>query len=535
MNEEEEAKLTELNKKILEIKKKIQLSEGQRRALFEDCEAERKFNADEILKLKKEISNLIVVLHQSKSPVAKYRIKNRRLEEIVGPLTEKTCNQVKEVLDLHIIDLGKKLDLLIYRIKKRRKYMAQLGAEYQKLASRFEKRELTIKVDRPVKKSTSEIQHNIHAVEVQIREAVYIKNKYADIRKSLKDDASKFESRIKALEDELQLQGSDVQKLQKIMEEATKRRGRARGLLLKEEKLASLAANQREQESAEGRRLVSERKVELEKLEKRLFLSGKLPLRPEPEGAEADVEDEKSSTPPHPVESKAQEFEQLKRATGGTSTQEVLKRFEGQRETQNRLNELRSKSEIEKRTIERNIEDLKTKLDGYKYSESQDAEKKTTEMDRIQAEILRQQALSETYKEEKASKEQAITSVLLSLHGFRLLANPLSVPENDPEKMLKAIFKDIENVVRKYERFRMSDKGEEGAENIEDALPAPYSGLIRRTPLPQTVGSPSPVPQPGSEDEEEVPSRGFLKRQAQLVIDAKSRRRNLRIQLPKRN
>lgn len=88
-------------------------------------------------------------------------------------------------------------------------------------------------------------------------------------------------------------------------------------------------------------------------------------------------------------------------------------------------------------------------------------------------------------------------------------------------------------------------------EHVEANLPTPYSGLIRRTPLPQMMGTPSPGPPPGnahndakekskivlagSEDEEEVPSRSFLKRQAQLVIDAKSRRRNLRIQLPKRN
>lgn len=35
-----------------------------------------------------------------------------------------------------------------------------------------------------------------------------------------------------------------------------------------------------------------------------------------------------------------------------------------------------------------------------------------------------------------------------------------------------------------------------------------------------------------SDEEEEVPSRAFLKRQAQLVVDAKSRRKNIRM-LPK--
>lgn len=61
--------------------------------------------------------------------------------------------------------------------------------------------------------------------------------------------------------------------------------------------------------------------------------------------------------------------------SGGTSTQEVLDKFQAQKQTQNRLNELRNKSETDKRTIEKRIESLRAKLDEYKYSESRDADK----------------------------------------------------------------------------------------------------------------------------------------------------------------
>ncbi|XP_030756347.1 uncharacterized protein LOC115882426 [Sitophilus oryzae] len=527
-------KMPELNKKIAEIKKKIQLSEGQRRAVFEDCEAERKSNADEIIKLKKEISGLITVLHESRSPTAKYHLKDRRIEEIVGPLTDKTCVEVKEQLDLHIIDKCKQLDLLKYQMKKRRKYITELGTDYHKLVSKEEKKELQKKVEEPLKKSASEIQNSIHAVEVQIREAVHIRNKYNDIKRSLKDDASKFESTIKALEEE-----SGRSKLNYIMEETTKRRGKARGNLLREEKIASSAANQREAEAAQGRRLVSERKNELEKLEKRLFLSGKLPPRPVPEGAEADGEDDGSTPLQHPVEAIAQEFEQLKKATGGSTSQEVLERFQAQRDTQERLNELRQKSENEKKTMEKTVETLKNKLEGYKYSEVKEAERKSGEMERLVSEIETQRKRSEAYRQAKASKDRALSTVLQGLHGLRLLANPLAIPESNPSDIVQGILQDIRNVMDKYERCRVLEQEEEEGHEVievpEDNLPAPYSGLIRKTPQPQMTGSPSPAPPPGSEDEEEVPSRGYLKRQAQLVIDAKSRRKNVRIQLPKRN
>lgn len=61
------------------------------------------------------------------------------------------------------------------------------------------------------------MQNNIHAVEVQIREAIHIRNKYSNIRRSLKDDAAKFESRIKALEEEIEQQNADISKLNKVV------------------------------------------------------------------------------------------------------------------------------------------------------------------------------------------------------------------------------------------------------------------------------------------------------------------------------
>jgi hypothetical protein len=35
------------------------------------------------------------------------------------------------------------------------------------------------------------------------------------------------------------------------------------------------------------------------------------------------------------------------------------------------------------------------------------------------------------------------------------------------------------------------------------------------------------------EDEDEIPTRGFLKRQAQVIIDAKSRRKGFRVAVPR--
>ncbi|XP_073967734.1 coiled-coil domain containing protein 151 [Bombus fervidus] len=55
-----EDKLNDLNKKITEIKKKIQLSEGQRKATFEEYEAKKHEYAEKIATLKQSVKELYV-------------------------------------------------------------------------------------------------------------------------------------------------------------------------------------------------------------------------------------------------------------------------------------------------------------------------------------------------------------------------------------------------------------------------------------------------------------------------------------------
>ncbi|KAJ8985695.1 hypothetical protein NQ317_014344 [Molorchus minor] len=542
-------KLSELNKKIAEVKKKIQLSEGQRKALFEDCETERKSNSGQILKLKREITQLVTVLHDSTSITAKYRIRNKRIVKITGPLADKTVDEVQQMLDLQVIDLTKKLDLLRYRVKQRKNYLADLGIKYRSLLTEHDKKELTRKIERPVKKSTSELQNAIHAIEVQIREAMHIKNRYLDIRQSLKNDSDKYDSNIKKLEEDIAAQKQDIEKLQTIMDEATRMRSIARDNLLKEEKAANQAAALREREASEGRRLVNERKFELELLERRIFQVGKIPPRPEPEGAEDNAADEeRSPTPPHPLEVLTHKFEILKQATEPARNNlpkyvkiyravRVRRRFYSdlgpKKETQKRLTILRTKSETEKSKLERKLDSLTLKLDSYKYAEVKEAERKVGEMDRIQDQIRENTERSCQYREEKEEKDKALKAINSGLQGLYLCINPLAATDSEPLLTLQNIKDELNVILRRIEEVPCEVEEKPTAEIYDEKwLPAPYSCLIRRTPLPATGVSPAPPPQ-GSDDEEDVPSRAYLKRHAQIVVDAKTRRKKM--QLPKRS
>ena len=54
-------------KQMAEMKKKIQLVEGERKAIFEDCESEKQENKDKIKKLKDEVKQLQVRIKVAKS------------------------------------------------------------------------------------------------------------------------------------------------------------------------------------------------------------------------------------------------------------------------------------------------------------------------------------------------------------------------------------------------------------------------------------------------------------------------------------
>lgn len=91
--------------------------EGQRKAIFEISEAERKANADEIIRLKKEIGELVVSLKENRCDVFGDRALTKRIQSIIGPIDKKTSEEVKELIDLQIVDKSKQLNLLRYRIK----------------------------------------------------------------------------------------------------------------------------------------------------------------------------------------------------------------------------------------------------------------------------------------------------------------------------------------------------------------------------------------------------------------------------------
>ncbi|XP_073961248.1 outer dynein arm-docking complex subunit 3-like [Choristoneura fumiferana] len=210
---ETEDRLTSINTKIFEIKKKIQLSEGQRKSNFEESEAEKQQNCDLIDTLKKEIKLRLRELAQARVVVGEDEVQVKKYLSSVCPIGSKNSDQIINNLDLKVIEQRKVLDLLKYEKRSKKLKLRELEKEYEQLLIAASRRIVTTKTS-PTRKHASHLENEIHKVLIQWTEAELVKKKYHSIRQALIDDSVKFESSLTRIEDLLQKQKEEISKLE---------------------------------------------------------------------------------------------------------------------------------------------------------------------------------------------------------------------------------------------------------------------------------------------------------------------------------
>lgn len=95
-------------------------------------------------------------------------------------------------------------------------YLKTLAEEYRDTIAITLKKVSPDKLTEPLKRSVRDLQNNIHAVEVQLKEAGHVRVRYKSIRLTLLDDSGRFEGNIKTIEEELKSQRFDIDKLQEV-------------------------------------------------------------------------------------------------------------------------------------------------------------------------------------------------------------------------------------------------------------------------------------------------------------------------------
>lgn len=387
-------------KSIAEYKKKVLLVEGKKKAYHEEWEEEKKLNAEQVAELKKSIKELNSKLsYVNRPPTGKCGglaqnipppglAPKEVLHKVDLPPGAKTAEEAVEVFDLKKIDLQKQIDWNHDRYITRQRTFNKLVEEYQNLVASngsAKRSELSAPVPETVEedfnaKLICHLENEIHRVSVQWMEAEHIRKKYRAIKGSLMNDSENFESSLTELEQAIEVQKTEMAKLQQIYEEAIQMRDATKQLLQKQEQQAHLNGKLREKQAMDYRRQADERKADLERLERKIFSSGKTLVHQDSVGSgtgelqtgKTELDSERSGV--EGTNTLEGTFRNIMEVTGATETAEVLDRFLAQREATTRLSYLRSSTETSKKNLEDERESLTAKLDAFRFADIKENE-----------------------------------------------------------------------------------------------------------------------------------------------------------------
>ncbi|XP_075979320.1 coiled-coil domain containing protein 151 [Anticarsia gemmatalis] len=551
---ESEDRLTTINTKIFEIKKKIQLSEGQRKSNYEENEAEKQQNNDLIDTLKKEIKLRLTELAQARTVIGEEEVQIKKYLNEVCPVGSKSADQIIHNLDLKVIEQRKMLDLLKYERGSKKKKLTGLEKEYEYLLIEANKGILVkSKNSSKARKNVSHLENEIHKVLIQWTEAELVKKKYISIRQALIDDSVKFESSLSNIESLLGKQREEIAKLEKVREEAAEMRLRATAATAAEAARAHDAEHARVSERAYFAQRFAERKRELEKLEKRVFPpQARAVVRQE---STRSTEGEAVSEELSAIQQMEDIFQKLMKLTGVTDSEEVFDRFRAQRETSQRLAYLQQTTEEEKLELEQTQTTLMAELEAFKFASVKDKDEGQDQITALKEEIEEENQIYAELEKKMDELETLLLEIKRLLYELCKLLDIIpepSMPEwtaepRDVQELVMVLQVRYDKACAKLEEVkeRQKDTTIIMVPSNPTSAAASVAGMSmhshstpkeseKNIPTYKELVQKEPSKGPPSEDEEDIPSRCYLKRQAQLIVDTKCRRKGFRLPYPRK-
>lgn len=289
--------------------------------------------------------------------------------------------------------MKKQTDMINSKFQKRQEYFDKLVEEYQVLLTYKQNRSgnvvppETLEED-STRKQITHLENEIHRTSVQWMEAEHIRKKYRGIKSALMNDSEKFESSLLELEQAIMEQQAEINKLEAIHKEAMSMRDTTKYILQRQEMASNCSNRARDRQAIDFRRRVEDRKVELEKLERKIFSTGKTVVHQDSVNSDTGEKADDPIAKTKDETSKMQDvFKKLMHATGVSSPNEIVDRFLAQKEALQRLNYLRTVTENEKKQLQSQRELMSAELDEFKFADTGESDVNQEELERLKKEI----------------------------------------------------------------------------------------------------------------------------------------------------
>ncbi|XP_076871441.1 coiled-coil domain-containing protein 151 isoform X3 [Brachyhypopomus gauderio] len=532
-----------IHDQIAELQRKIQLLEGDRSAYYESSQTTIKKNRDTILQLRQENKLLHKKLAEALAgdeQVIREAFQSRGSDK--AAFRNMSAKAAVQVLDQKVCDKMKKLNALKYTTETSRRRLDELHAQYERV--RTERRGPPSKEDTMNEGDSADVlpQKNLRVLEnrlekaqLKCQEAEHIMLSYLKLKQHLQEESLSFQSRLDQLEEEILHQKQELRELQVMNNDAHLAKDSAKAELQQQEELVYGERRKREVILNRYKKQVEERHAQAERGERR---AQRAAVHPDELSSEAQYSTTGGGEEEAAMSSFEEAFHRIREATGVTDTQEVVDRFISQQDTQRHLHEMKVQNEAILQHLKEEKDSLDTQFQELKYSGESKLTSGRQMLEECKRHLQKEQQRCDSARETLDRLSHTLNTVCAGVEHLtdKLQHIPLQmggaedVEVDSSERILKLLQQAEWKLRQVQEELQDKDLPAVLKDMEDEEFPASIEGKLplynTRITLPETQRlDPYDEDEDSGDDEGDIITRASLKRQSQLIIDSKTKRK----------
>uniref|UniRef100_A0AAQ6IBY5 ODAD1 central coiled coil region domain-containing protein n=1 Tax=Anabas testudineus TaxID=64144 RepID=A0AAQ6IBY5_ANATE len=516
--------------------------EGDRTAFYESSQSTIKKNREVILQLRQDNKRLYRKLAEANAGderIIKVAFQNRGLEK--DAYRNMSVKEALTTLDQRVLSKTKRLNALKHTTQTYQQRLEELKTEYQRMKP--EGSSETQSADGRARKKEEDamnlraLENSLEKTQFKCKEAENIMTNYLKLKSHLQEESLTFQGQLDSLEAEILKHREELHNLQVMNNDAQLSKETAKTELQQQEELLYKERKERETIIASYRKKVEERKAQAEKVDRRTQRTTMQPdeLSSEPQRSTTRMGGEEEKV----ISTFEEAFRRIKEATGVTDIQEIVERFISQKETHQQLEKLKVENETVLQQLKEQKELLTQQFQDVKYSGEAKLSSGRQMLEEHEQHLQTQQQRCDMAKERLDWLVKILSTVRA---GVEHLADKLQhitlsedivaevSPDSDEfvvelmtqcELKLQLLLeelqgKDLAAIMKEMEE-------EEFYVRIEGKLPS-YNTRVK-LPEDQRLDLFDEEDESEEDDEADIISREALKRQSQLIIESKSKKK----------
>jgi len=542
---------------ISELNKKLQLHEGDLKAYIEASNTEINQNNEQIASLRhenKQLHRRLADVINGDDKVIDKALGDRKIEK--QALKSKPGREAVQIIDQKVCDSIKRLNALKAETERKRKKLSELQTREHLMTKDMNRQLSTSRGESEKAKSKRNIENQLDKAVLKQREAEHVKALYQKIKNALSSQALTFHSTLEEKEHRIAEADQELKRVKEMLVAAQMARDQAKQKLNENEE--SLIRERRERERAlQELRLRAEEKRGAEAIERRATRmesrTGSTPVNADPNQAVQVSSQE--------LELKIKDYEviysRIKDATGVSSIDEAVSRFESQGETSRHLQNLKLENENKIAQLKEERLTLEQNFNAFKYSDAESLAKADTEFLAAQKELEEHKSLTVEFQEKLERQNKLLLNVR---SGVQHLADKLDFVEGklpDQDSSDDLANQDVDLVAQISDILQRSggridqlieSLGEDGLQGAKEKAGndltqwainrveeiSPFSTI--KSPGAHATRAPGDLSDDESSGDDDVQmlTREEIKKQAQNIIDSKTKKRVRKTQKTRR-